>query len=251
MTRFGTYLFSTGTHQGYLLVSSRFSTGDLNFCVYSIPLGSPVWKNRSCSEHQCIGLLEEHCCNYIMSMLNLQIHLLWASSRQHECGIKQNNLSESILPSVMLGWVTTFVCTSVCLSSCAPPPPPPTWICVYEFMNKKCFQSRHICIHACAVLWIESGFPDLPFQDGHKLVVCTDSVISVFSYKSGVHCWFCVCSSAALSFTGKYFSQHISIKSNKLSVCIPLWHKQAIVKKRGIHLTSKYCNMHKIMCSFC
>ena len=45
-----------------------------------------------------------------------------------------------------------------------------TWVCVYEFMSKKCF-SRHIWIHACA------SFPDLPFQDGHKLVVCTDSVI--------------------------------------------------------------------------
>ena len=48
-------------------------------------------------------------------MLNLHIHLPWASSRQHECGIKQNKLSESVLPSVMLGWVTTFVCTSVYL----------------------------------------------------------------------------------------------------------------------------------------
>ena len=31
---------------------------------------------------------------------------------------------------------------------------------------------------------IKSGFPDLPFQDGHKLVVCTDSVIC--SVTSGV-----------------------------------------------------------------
>ena len=84
-TRLGTYLFSVGTHRGNLLVSSSFSTGDLNFCVHSIPL----WKNGSCSEHQCIGLLEEHCSNYIMSMLNLQIHQ-WASSRQNQCGIKQN-----------------------------------------------------------------------------------------------------------------------------------------------------------------
>ena len=98
-TRFSTDLFSVGTHRGNLLVSSRFSTEDLNFCVHSIPL----WKNGSCSEHQCTGLLEEHCSNYIMLMLNLQIHLLWASSRQYECGIKQNKLSESILPSVVLG----------------------------------------------------------------------------------------------------------------------------------------------------
>ena len=62
-TRFGTDLFSVGTHRGNLLVNSRFSTGDLNFCVHSIPL----CKNGSCSEHQCIGLLEEHCSNYVTS----------------------------------------------------------------------------------------------------------------------------------------------------------------------------------------
>ena len=37
-TRFGTYFFPAGTHRGNLPVSSRFSTGDLNFCVHSIPL---------------------------------------------------------------------------------------------------------------------------------------------------------------------------------------------------------------------
>ena len=40
-TRFGTYLFPVGTHRGNLLVNSRFSTGDLNFCVHSIPLWEP------------------------------------------------------------------------------------------------------------------------------------------------------------------------------------------------------------------
>ena len=40
-TRFGTYLFSVGTHRGNLLVSSRISTGDLNFCVHSIPPWEP------------------------------------------------------------------------------------------------------------------------------------------------------------------------------------------------------------------
>ena len=40
-TRFGTDLFSVGTHRGNLLVSSRFSTGDLNFCIHSIPLWEP------------------------------------------------------------------------------------------------------------------------------------------------------------------------------------------------------------------
>ena len=41
MTHFGTYLFFVGTHWGNLLVSSRFSTGDLNFCIHSIPLWEP------------------------------------------------------------------------------------------------------------------------------------------------------------------------------------------------------------------
>ena len=37
----GTYLFSVSTHQGSLLVSSRFSKGDFNFRVYIIPLWQP------------------------------------------------------------------------------------------------------------------------------------------------------------------------------------------------------------------
>ena len=171
MTCFGTDLFLVGTHWGNLLVSSRFSTGILISVSTVSHCGSPLWKNRSCSKHQCIGLLEEHCSNHIMSMLNLQIH-----------GIKQNKLSESILLSFMLGWMTTFVCTSVYFCRIC--------ICVYEFMNKKCF-SRHIWIHACASLRVNSGFPDLPFQDGHKLVVCTDSVIC--SVRSGVFAADSVC----------------------------------------------------------
>ena len=45
---------------------------------------------------------------------------------------------------------------------------------MYEFMNKKCF-SRHIWMYVR--VYEESGFPDLPFQDGHKLMLCTDPVI--------------------------------------------------------------------------
>ena len=94
-----------------------------------------MWKNGSCSQHQHTGLLEKHCSNHIKSMLNLQIRLLWASSRQHECGIKQNKLSESILPSVMLGRVITFVCTCLLVQDMYLY----TRICVYEFMNKTWF----------------------------------------------------------------------------------------------------------------
>ena len=46
-TRFGTYLFLVGTHWGNLLVNSRFSTGDLNFCVRSIPLWEPCVEKRA------------------------------------------------------------------------------------------------------------------------------------------------------------------------------------------------------------
>ena len=95
----GTYLSALGSQQEILISASTVS-----HC------GSHVWKKWSCSEHQYIGLLEEHCSNYIMSMLNLQTNLLGASSRQHDCGIKQNNeLSESVLPSVM-PWMSDNIC---------------------------------------------------------------------------------------------------------------------------------------------
>ena len=53
----GTYLSVLGSQQGILISASTVS-----HC------GSPVWKNGSCSEHQCIGLLEEHCSNYIINL---------------------------------------------------------------------------------------------------------------------------------------------------------------------------------------
>ena len=50
----GTYLSALGSQQGILISASTVS-----HC------GSPVWKKWSCSEHQCIGLLEEHYSNYV------------------------------------------------------------------------------------------------------------------------------------------------------------------------------------------
>ena len=117
MTHFDTYLFSVGTHWGNLLVSSRFSTGDLNFCVHSIPLWEPcVEKTVMLRASMHIGLLEEHCSNYIMPMLNLQIHQ-WASSRQHQCGIRQNKLSasQSGLRSCLDEWLHLHVHLSACV----------------------------------------------------------------------------------------------------------------------------------------
>ena len=168
-----------------------------------------MWKKQSCSEHQCMGLLEEHCSNYIMSMLNLQQIHQWASS-QHQCGIKQNKLSasQSGLLSCLDEWQHLYVHLSTCVG----------YIYIPGYACMSLWFSRHIWIHACASLWIKSGFPDLPFQDGHKLVVCTDSVTCSCSYKWGVHRWFWVCSSAASSFIRKYFSQHFSIKGTQT------WH---------------------------
>ena len=53
-TRFGTYLFLVHTH----LANSRFSTGDLNFCVHSIPLWEPCVEKRvmlRASMHRPVG----------------------------------------------------------------------------------------------------------------------------------------------------------------------------------------------------
>ena len=152
-------------------------------------------------------------------MLNLQTHLLFTTARVWH---KAQKLSKSILPSVTLVWVTTSVCTFVYLCSMYIYKIH-IWICVYKFMNKKCF-SRHIWIHECASLWIKSGLLDLPFQDGHKLV---HWLSHLFSYKWGVHCWFSVCSSAALSFLRKYFSQHISIKSTQT------WYMYSFMAQAG------------------
>ena len=137
-----------------------------------------------------------------MSMLNLQ----WASSRKHECGIKQNKWSESVLPSVMLGWVTTFVvhlstcvvyipryaCTSLSMKSGFPDASGS----VCEFMNKKWFSGLTVS------RWPQAGGM---YWLGH-----------LFSYKWGAHCRFCVCSSAASSLIRKSFSQHFFTKSAQI-----------------------------------
>ena len=52
-TRFGTYLFSVGIHYLSALGSQQgilISASTVSHC------GSHVWKNWSCSEHQCIDL---------------------------------------------------------------------------------------------------------------------------------------------------------------------------------------------------
>ena len=113
-TRFGTYLFSVGTHLGNLLVSSRFLTGDLNFCIHIIPLWEPYVEKPVMLKHQCIGLLEEHCSNYInvksadtSAVGKFTTAWVWHKAEQ----IIWVNLAFSH----MLGCTNPFVCTSVCL----------------------------------------------------------------------------------------------------------------------------------------
>ena len=111
-----------------------------------------------------------------------------------------------------------------------------TWICVYEFTNKKCF-SRCIWIHACASLWIKTGFPDLPFQDGHKLVVCTDSVIC--SVTSGVFTADSACARLLQRlFLGLLFSTHFH-KKHKNSVYVFLYGTSRLsLKEESVWLPS-------------
>ena len=67
-TRFGTDLFSVGTHQRNRLSALGSQQGIIISASTVSHCGSPVWKNGSYSEHQCIGLLEEHCSNYIINL---------------------------------------------------------------------------------------------------------------------------------------------------------------------------------------
>ena len=78
-----------------------------------------------------------------MSMLNLQIQLLWASSRQLECGIKQNKI---IGISLAFGhaWTSDYICMysylcNIYIYIYIYIYIIHTWICVYEFMNRKVF----------------------------------------------------------------------------------------------------------------
>ena len=71
-THFGTNLFSVGTYLGNLPVSIGSQQWILISASTVSHCGSPVWKNGPCSEHQCIGLLEEHCSNYIIIYVNVK-----------------------------------------------------------------------------------------------------------------------------------------------------------------------------------
>ena len=124
-------VFSVGTHRGNLLVNRG--------SIFLRPQYPTVW--ALCGKTGHAQSINAQAClrssAVIMSTLNLQIDLLWASSRQHECGIKENKLSESILLSVMLGWVTIHLYVRVYLCRIYIDIYLYTRICVYEFMRKQ------------------------------------------------------------------------------------------------------------------
>ena len=149
---------------------------------------------------------------------------------------RTNYLSHFCLRSCLDEWLHLYIHLFTCVEY------------IYNYTHTH--THTHTPGYACMSLWIKHGFPDLPFQDGHKLVVCTDSVIC--SVTNGVFTADSVCAHLLhCLLLGTTFLNAFPQKAHKLGICNPLWHKQAIVKRRRIRLTSKYCNMHKIMCSFC
>ena len=147
-------------------------------------------------------------------MLNLQIHLLWASSQQHEGGM---NLSQSCLWSHLDERLHLYLHLSACGG----------YIYIYIYTHTY----THTPGYACMSLWIKSVFPDTSGYM-HVRVYEQKVVFQTYRFKAvtnwryaltqsfvqlpkvGVHCWFCVCLYAASSFIWKYFS-HISIKSTQ------------------------------------
>ena len=197
-------VFSVGTHRGNLLVNRG--------SIFLRPQYPTVW--ALCGKTGHAQSINAQAClrssAVIMSTLNLQIDLLWASSRQHECGIKENKLSESILLSVMLGWVTIHLYVRVYLCRIYIDIYLYTRICVYEF-EKTNVVFRTYRFKTATNWWY--------------MPVLTRSFVQ--SNKWGVHCWFCVCSFAASSFIRKYFSQHISIKSTQT------WYMYSFMAQAG------------------
>ena len=122
-----------GSQQGILISASTVS-----HC------GSPVWKNGSCSEHQCIGLLEKHC-SYVnvksadtSAVGKFTIARVWHKAEQ----IIRVNLAFGH------AWMSDYIRMYICLlvydthTHTHTHTRTHTWICVYEFMNKVVFQTH-------------------------------------------------------------------------------------------------------------
>ena len=107
---------------------------------------------------------------------------------------------------IRLVWFQCKVTILFTVFKLAPAPPytyTHTWICLCKFMNKKWFSRLTVSRwpQADDVYWL-----------GH-----------LFTYKWGLHCWFCVCSSAPSSFIRKYF----------------FWRKFFLWKKVNIQISLK------------
>ena len=99
--RFGTDLFSVGTHLGNRSSALGSQQGILISASTVSHCGSPVWKKRPCSELQCIGLLEEHCSNYV----NVKSADTWHKVEQ----IIRVNLAFG------RAWMSDYICMYICL----------------------------------------------------------------------------------------------------------------------------------------
>ena len=132
-------------------------------------------------------------------------------------------ICKSIWPLVMLGWMTTFVCTPVYLCR--------IYIHTHTHLDlslwmKSVFQT-HLDTYMCKFMntnWFSRLTISRRPQAGGMYWLS-----HLFSYEWGVHCWFWVCSSAALSFIRKYFSQQISIKRTQT------WHMYSFMAQASYH----------------
>ena len=152
----GTYLSAVGSQQGILISASTVS-----HC------GGHVWKKGSRSEHQCIGLLEEHCSN--LYYVNVKSADASAVGKFTTARVWHKAEQWIIRVSLAFGhaldeWQYLYVHLSTCVGYTSIS----TYIHLdiyYACMSSwiKSVFSRHIWIHACESLWIKCGFPELPF----------------------------------------------------------------------------------------
>ena len=131
----GTYLSAIGSQQGILISASTVSHS-----------GSPVWKNGSCSEHQCIGLLGEHCSN----LYYVNVESADASAVGKFTTARVWHKAEQWIIWVGLafghaldGWQYLYVHLSTCVGY--------TSISTYIHLD---------IYYACMSSWIKSVFPD-------------------------------------------------------------------------------------------
>ena len=98
----GTYPSALGSQQGILISASTVS-----HC------GSPVWKKGSYSEHQCTGLLEEHCSNYIINVKSADT----SAVGKFMTARVWHKAEQIIRVNLAFGhaWMSDYICMYICL----------------------------------------------------------------------------------------------------------------------------------------